>query len=52
VIAFSEVPGAAARELVISHGKSGYIALYQHSAAEGLIRIAAIRHQREAGYRG
>jgi plasmid stabilization system protein ParE len=39
------------RELVISHGASGYIALYEHSPAEGLIRVAAIRHQREAGYR-
>jgi addiction module RelE/StbE family toxin len=39
------------RELVISHGASGYIALYEHSPAEELIRVAAIRHQREAGYR-
>lgn len=40
------------RELVISHGKSGYIALYEHSAAEDIVRVVAIRHQREAGYRG
>ncbi len=40
------------RELVISHGNTGYIALYEHSPTEGLVRIAAIRHQREAGYRG
>jgi plasmid stabilization system protein ParE len=46
------VPGSALRELVISYGKSGYVALYEHSPAEGLVRIAAIRHQREAGYRG
>lgn len=45
------VPGSALRELVISYGKSGYIALYQHSPAERLVRVAAIRHQREAGYR-
>jgi plasmid stabilization system protein ParE len=45
------VPGSVLRELVISYGMSGYIALYQHAPAEGLIRIAAIRHQREAGYR-
>jgi plasmid stabilization system protein ParE len=45
------VPGSALRELVISYGKSGYVALYEHSPAEGLIRIAAVRHQREAGYR-
>ena len=43
--------GSALRELVISYGKSGYIALYEHSPAEGLVRVAAIRHQREAGYR-
>jgi len=48
-----KAPGEGSlRELVISHGNSGYIALYEHHAAEGLIRIAAIRHQREAGYRG
>ena len=44
--------GSALRELVISFGKSGYIALYEHSPVEHLIRIVAIRHQREAGYRG
>jgi plasmid stabilization system protein ParE len=37
------------RELVISHGSSGYVALYKPSP--GLIRIVAVRHQREAGYR-
>jgi len=45
-------PRSALRELVISHGRSGYVALYEYSAAGNLIRIAAIRHQREAGYRG
>ena len=45
-------PGSTLRELVISHGKSGYLALYEHSAAERLVRVIAIRHQREAGYRG
>ena len=40
------------RELVISHGDTGYISLYEHSPAEGLVRVAAVRHQREAGYRG
>ena len=40
------------RELVISHGKTGYIALYEYSPVEKLVRIVAIRHQREAGYRG
>ena len=44
--------GSALRELVVSHGESGYIALYEHAPAEDLVRIVAIRHQREAGYRG
>jgi len=44
--------GSTLRELVISHGKTGYIALYEYSPVEKLVRIVAIRHQREAGYRG
>lgn len=44
-------PGSSLRELVISHGKSGYVALYEYSIAESLVRVVAIRHQREAGYR-
>ena len=40
------------RELIISHGKTGYVALYEYSPVERLIRVVAIRHQREAGYRG
>ena len=39
------------RELVISHGKTGYVALYEYSPIEGLVRIVAIQHQREVGYR-
>lgn len=46
------VSGSTLRELIISHGHTGHVALYEHSPGEGLIRIAAIRHQREAGYRG
>jgi plasmid stabilization system protein ParE len=38
------------RELVISRGKTGYVALYEYRAAEDLVLILAIRHQREAGY--
>lgn len=45
------VRGSTLRELIISHGHTGYVALYEYSPGEGLIRIAAIRHQREAGYR-
>ena len=40
------------RELVISQGRSGYIALYEYSEAEQMIRVVAVRHQREVGYRG
>ena len=39
------------RELVISHGKSGFVALYDHHPSEDLVVILGIRHQREAGYR-
>jgi len=38
------------RELVISRGQSGYLALYDYEAAADTIVILAIRHQREAGY--
>ena len=44
------VAGSPLRELAISHGASGYVALYQHSPLEAIVRIAAVRHQREAGY--
>ena len=43
--------GSTLRELVISHGKTGYIALYEYSPVEKLVRVVAIRHQREVGYR-
>jgi addiction module RelE/StbE family toxin len=38
------------RELVISRGHSGYVALYSHEEIEDCILILAVRHQREAGY--
>lgn len=38
------------RELVISRGKTGYIALYRYDAQRTRILILAIRHQREAGF--
>jgi len=38
------------RELVISFGRTGYIALYRFVATKDQIRILAIRHQRELGY--
>lgn len=38
------------RELVISRGDSGYIALYGHEHLQDLVLVPTIRHQREAGY--
>ncbi|NHZ35471.1 type II toxin-antitoxin system RelE/ParE family toxin [Massilia rubra] len=38
-------------ELVISQGKSGYLALYNYDAHHDLIQILSIRHQREVGFR-
>ncbi|PRC93282.1 type II toxin-antitoxin system RelE/ParE family toxin [Solimicrobium silvestre] len=40
------------RELVISRGKTGYIALYSFEVDQNAVLILAIRHQREAGYAG
>lgn len=39
------------RELVISQGATGYVALYRFDPAGGVIRLLRISHQREAGYR-
>jgi plasmid stabilization system protein ParE len=38
------------RELVISQGRSGYVALYEYLEMEELVSVLAIRHQRESGY--
>lgn len=38
------------RELVISYGRTGYVALYRFVPASDEIRILAIRHQRELDY--
>lgn len=38
------------RELVISRGKSGYLALYQYDEAADLVVVLAVQHQRERGY--
>ncbi len=37
------------RELLISYGKSGYVALYSHEKQQDVVLVLAIRHQREAG---
>lgn len=39
------------RELVISFGSTGYLALYRVVPSTGEVRILAVRHQRELGYR-
>lgn len=41
---------SALRELVISRGRTGYVALYSFEAAQDAVLILALRHQREAGY--
>jgi plasmid stabilization system protein ParE len=38
------------RELIISYGHSGYVALYRFVIPIAEVRILAIRHQREVGY--
>lgn len=38
------------RELVISRGRTGYVALYSLEENHDVVLILAIRHQREAGY--
>jgi plasmid stabilization system protein ParE len=40
------------RELVISFGRTGYVALYRFFAERSEIRILGIRHQRELDYPG
>ena len=40
------------RELLISRGRSGYVALYSYERQEDAVLVLAIRHQREAGYFG
>jgi plasmid stabilization system protein ParE len=39
--------GRDLRELVISFGQTGYIALYRFLPAQNLVRILGLRHQRE-----
>lgn len=40
------------RELVISRGRTGYLALYRFLPAIDRILVLALRHQRESGYKG
>lgn len=39
------------RELVISSGRTGYVALYRVRRGVATVEILTVRHQREAGYR-
>ncbi|HET9651048.1 MAG TPA: type II toxin-antitoxin system RelE/ParE family toxin [Usitatibacter sp.] len=41
---------ATQREMVISRGRTGYIALYSYDDERDVVLIQAIRHQREAGF--
>lgn len=38
------------RELVVSFGDSGYVALYHHDPDADAVYVLAVRHQKEAGY--
>jgi hypothetical protein len=38
------------RELVISYGATGYIALYRFDIQRDQVHVLALRHQREIGY--
>jgi plasmid stabilization system protein ParE len=40
----------ALRELVISRGKTGYLALYEYDEQSDLVIVLALRHQREQDY--
>lgn len=41
---------AGLRELLISRGRTGYVALYRFRESDDVVLILAIRHQRESGY--
>ena len=42
--------GHGLRELVIAHGKSGYVALYSYDESADVALVLAVRHQRERDY--
>ncbi|WP_309684185.1 type II toxin-antitoxin system RelE/ParE family toxin [Polaromonas sp.] len=39
------------KELVISRGRTGYLALYLYDEDADMVAVLALRHQREVGYR-
>ena len=38
------------RELVVSRGRTGYVALYTYDVTRNVVLVLAIRHQRESGF--
>ena len=38
------------RELLISRGRTGYVALYDYDAVTDTVLVLAVRHQRESGF--
>lgn len=38
------------RELIITFGNTGYVALYRHDTENNCVVILAFKHQKEAGY--
>lgn len=42
--------GQGLRELVISRGRTGYLALYAYDQDADVVSVLGLRHQREAGY--
>lgn len=38
------------RELIISRGRSGFLARYEFNEVTDVVLVARIRHQRESGY--
>ncbi len=38
------------RELIISRGRTGYVALYSYETEHDSVLVLAIRHQRESGF--
>lgn len=38
------------RELIVSRGRTGHVALYRFVEVEDMVLVLAVRHQRETGY--
>lgn len=41
---------AGLRELLISRGRTGYVALYRYDTGKDQVLVLAVRHQREDGF--